>query len=332
MKASVPLPQHLSPELPPRRSAALLAVTNGSIVGVREGRSAPLAFRLFDLPEGGGEGAPMRLVIAAIALFVACLPAPARAAPCPDGYFQAEASNTIAGTGATLNPTVCVLITTARTHIDMKLIVLANVTNVQALEEKVLRGLGASSDCGGLFSLGSLTSVGGWDVSEMKLSFVRTPASAVIHGSAKVKVCNFATGIANALGGTFQLDAVLNYKLEGEVLSFQIDPNRLRLRPAFANQYRDKIYSVFNTALSQYSFTPYAYLPPKLRPYMQDLSPRIDNAGFQVNQNQLMLRVAMSASLTKATADEALRNATSGWTVEDIINFLRSHIGGGRTS
>ena len=274
----------------------------------------------------------MRLVIGVIALFVACLPAPAQAAPCPDGYFQAEASNTIAGTGATLNPTVCVLITTARTHIDMKLIVLANVTNVQALEEKVLRGLGASSDCGGLFSLGSLTSVGGWDVSEMKLSFVRTPASAVIHGSAKVKVCNFATGIANALGGTFQLDAVLNYKLEGEVLSFQIDPNRLRLRPAFANQYRDKIYSVFNTALSQYSFTPYAYLPPKLRPYMQDLSPRIDNAGFQVNQNQLMLRVAMSASLTKATADEALRNATSGWTVEDIINFLRSHIGGGRTS
>lgn len=273
----------------------------------------------------------MRLIIAAIALLVACLPAQA-ANTCPQGYFQADASNTIAGTGAALNPSVCVLLTTARTHIDMKLIVLANVTNVQALEDKVLKGLGGSADCGGIFSLGSLTSVGGWDVSEMKLTFIRTPASALIHGSAKVKVCNFATEIANAISGTFQLDAVLNYKLDGEALTFQIDPNRLQLRPSFANQYKDKIYSVFNSALSQYAFTPYAYLPPKLRPFMQDLSPKIDSAGFQVNQNQLMLRIAMSATLTKATADDALKNATSGWTVDDIINVLKSHFSSGRTS
>ena len=271
----------------------------------------------------------MRLVFAAMALFAGHFSAQAAPA-CPPGYFQADATNTIAGTGAVLNPSVCVLLTTARTHIDMKLIVLANVTNVEALEDKVLRSLGASADCGGIFSLGSLTSVGGWDISEMKLTFVRTPASAVIHGSAKVKVCNFATELANAIGGTFQLDAVLNYKLEGEALTFQIDPNRLQLRPSFANQYRDRIYSVFNSALSQYAFTPYAYIPPKLRPFMQDLSPKIDSAGFQVNQNQLLLRIAMSASLTKSTADEALRNATSGWSVDDIINFLKSHFQGGR--
>jgi hypothetical protein len=266
----------------------------------------------------------MRLIIAAIALFVACLPAQA-ANSCPQGYFQADATNTIAGTGATLNPSVCVLLTTARTRIDMKLIVLANVTNVQALEDKVLKGLGGSADCGGIFSLGSLTSVNGWDISELKLNFVRTPASAAIHGSAKVKVCNFATAIASTFAGTFQVDAVLNYKLNGETLTFQLDPNGLKLKPSFANQYRDRIYSIFNSALSQYTFSPYAYLPPKLRPFVQDLSPRIENAGFTVNQDQLLFRVAMSATLTKATADEALKNATSGWTVDDIINVLKNH-------
>ena len=103
-------------------------------------------------------------------------------------------------------------------------------------------------------------------------------------------------------------------------------------RPAFANDYKDKIYSVFNAALSQYAFTPYTYLPPKLRPYLRDLSPTIDSARLQVDQNQLRLRVAMSATLTKATADEALKNATSGWTVDDIINFLKNHFAGPRTS
>jgi hypothetical protein len=273
----------------------------------------------------------MRLVIAAIALFVACCPVRA-AEQCPKGYFQADASNAIAGTGATLNPSVCVLLTTSRTQIDMKVVVLANVANVKALEDKVLQGLGGSADCGGLFSVSSLTSAGGWDISELKLAFVRSPVSALVHGSAKVKVCNAATAIANAIGGTFQLDAVLGYKLENDTLTFRLDQNSLRLRPAFANDYKDKIYSVFNSALSQYAFTPYTYLPPKLRPYMQDLSPTIDSARLQVDQNQLRLRVAMSATLTKATADEALKNATSGWTVDDIINFLKNHFAGPRTS
>jgi len=40
----------------------------------------------------------------------------------------------------------------------------------------------------------------------------------------------------------------------------------------------------------------------------------------------------MSATLTKATADDALKNATSGWTVDDIINVLKSHFSSGRTS
>jgi hypothetical protein len=273
----------------------------------------------------------MRFVIGAIALLLACCPARA-AEQCPKGYFQAEASNAIAGTGATLNPMICVLMTTSRTHIDMKVTVLANVANVKALEDKVLRGLGGSAECGGAFSVSSLQSAGGWDISELKLAFVRTPASAMIHGSAKVKVCNAATAIANAIGGTFALDAVLSYKLENDTLTFALDQNSLRLRPALANDYKDKIYSVLNAALGQYAFTPYTYLPPKLRPFLQDLSPTIDSARLQVDQNQLRMRVTMSASLTKATADDALKNATSGWTVDDIINFLKNHFAGAGTS
>jgi hypothetical protein len=270
----------------------------------------------------------MRFVLAAVALLAACVlsgVSASAAEQCPKGYFRADASNQIAGTNAALNPSVCVMMTTAPTRIDMKVIVLANVTNVRTLEDRVLQGLGGSADCGGLFSVNSLMSAGGWDVSEIKLSFIRSPAAAKIHGSAKVKVCNAATAIANAIGGTFQLDALLGYKFDNNVLTFQLDENSLKLKPALANDYRAKIYSVFNAALSQYAFSPYNYLPAKLRPYMQDLSPSIDRARLQVDQDHLQLRVEMSGTLTKASADDELKNATSGWTVDDIINFLKSH-------
>src|SRR5712664_1461092 len=90
-RAQVSRAQSLYPSYPKPTLIALLSAVNGPILPAGRRYFVASSDDLIDLL-GFRRGAPMRLVIATVALFVACCPVRA-AEQCPKGYFQAEASN-----------------------------------------------------------------------------------------------------------------------------------------------------------------------------------------------------------------------------------------------
>src|ERR1043165_7940982 len=107
---------------------------------------------------------------AALALVgLAVLSQPA-SAQCPSGYFQANASQPVGNFGATMNATVCVLIATVPTEINLKSAVTVEVLNVANLQRAIVERL-AGSGC-------ALDSINGWDVTGADVKFFGTTAAA----------------------------------------------------------------------------------------------------------------------------------------------------------
>jgi hypothetical protein len=88
----------------------------------------------------------------------------------------------------------------------------------------------------------------------------------------------------------------------------------------------DTIRTCVNSALADYSVDINKVIPAQsnaLRRLFTALDPGIDSAQLNVTPTELSLTVKMSGTLTKVDADHMMADATKGWTIQDVVNFVK---------
>jgi hypothetical protein len=274
----------------------------------------------------------VRSIWFALLLCLSCgLAAPA-AAQCPKGYFRVDSGeNAIRNTDAAFNATGCVLVRTTASEILSRFRIIARVTNVATLQDtlqsQLLSGQGRGFQCGTSRGWLSRLVPGIQDLAltELRLSFVRSASISSLHAVATIKGTGFVRGVESFLVGKITADAKLAISQSGDELRFAVQGVKVKTSLPFGVNVSQAMTDCVNGVLAGYPVNPYKYISStSLHPIYRATAPTIDLATLVIANNQLSLRIDVSARLPKAEADRMLRNATSGWAIEDIVDMFKA--------
>lgn len=269
---------------------------------------------------------------------------------CPAGHFEARGgSNAILGSGANVAPLICISIRTTPAKITTNVRIAAMVTGIAGLQDQ-LRPLLLSSttnagSCGGdESSWRNFLTPHTEDVriEELELQFVRRNATASVRVTGKLSGRNAAIRFESRLTGDLAGEATVTVTSEGDNLRFGVRNLNVRVSGAaryllgvssVRNALNRRLSSCINQTLAGYQVNPYRYIQSQpLLTLLKASSPRVDSGRLVYVNDRLSVIVDLSAELNKPDADRMLKEASSRWSMDDIINLFKGRQPTGPTS
>ena len=239
-------------------------------------------------------------------------------AQCPSaGYFRADASNAIGQFGK-LDTTACLAITTATTQINAKAVVTVQIADTRKLQEALIARLSASSSC-------ALTGIGGWDITDLNVSFSGSGASSRVRVNVVGRDCVSVL----VRGRRLTFDAPVIFSIANNVVTIGVDTERARVSFTRSGGSLPFIFATaanrIGTSLNEALGSPLdlsGYIPPQARP----LNPSVTQVAFSLQANRLLLKVNISGRVNKPDADRLLSDTIQDQAIPRFLRWLNQGV------
>ena len=194
----------------------------------------------------------------------------------------------------------------------MKTLIVAEVLDTAKLEQALLNRIAGADQCG-FFNLG------GWDLTEAKVSLLGSASTARIRVVATAKSCQIAVGTRL----TYQVPLIITYA--GNILSLRLDDSNAKLTWGKKDHnvpfgVAATITSKLNNVIAGKTFDATPYIPG----YVGDLNPAVSEPSIVLQSHRLTIKVGLSGQLTKPVADRLLTDRVKTYVVPSIIRWFGS--------